>query len=112
MKLRYALGILFLALQIGSIIYARFIPERFFCWAPYDSHTKYEISVTIDNKVLSKDNIKKRYHYRVSGWEKRSIHNVFSYIKSYETSYGKNDDAKVIVTYSVNGNPQQIWTHP
>lgn len=112
MKLRHVFGILFLAIQVGSIIYARFIPERFFCWAPYDIHAKYNIAVEIDGKSLSDAEVKARYHYNTTGWEQRAMENIFSYIEGYETTYGKNDHAKVTVTYEHNGKPQQTWTHP
>ena len=112
MKTRYILGVAFLAIQVCSIIYARFIPERFFCWAPYDIHAKYEISVSIDNKTLTEQEVKERYHYNAVGWEQRAIENIFSYIEGYETSYGKDDNAKVTIKYAKNGKPQQTWTHP
>lgn len=112
MKTRYVLGILFLLVQVASIIYARFIPERFFCWAPYDSQSKYEIKVTIDGKQLSEEEIKARYHYKANSWEERAIGNIFSYIKGYESTYGKNDNAKVLVKYATNGKPEETWTLP
>ena len=109
MKFRYALGIIFLLLQIGSIIYARFIPERFFCWAPYDEHSNYEIVVEIDGESLSHYEIKQRYHYAALGWETRAIHNVFNYIQQYETTYGIDDQADVRVIYTTNGHQEKIW---
>lgn len=110
MKFRYFFGIAFLAFQVLLIVYARFIPERFFCWAPYDQHTYMDVEVVINNRKLTEKEIKERYHYRAVGWEKRSINNVFSIIKQYESTYGLNDYAKVLVTYSINGHKQQIWT--
>ncbi|MDO5971184.1 hypothetical protein Q4Q35_15350 [Flavivirga aquimarina] len=110
MKIRYFLGITFLLFQVLLIIYARFVPERFFCWAPYDQHTQMEVEVVINNKKLTKKEIQERYHYRSIGWEKRSINNVFDIIKQYESTYGLNDNAKVVVKYSINGQKQQIWT--
>lgn len=109
MKTKFYIGVAFLLLQIGSIIYARFIPERFFCWAPYDSHTEFETFVTINNYTLSFKEAEKRYHYKMNGWEQRSIANIFSIIKQYEATYGKNDNAKVIVKYKTNGHPLKVW---
>ena len=109
MKTKFYIGVAFLLLQIGSIIYARFIPERFFCWAPYDSHTKFETFVTINNRTLSFKEAENRYRYKMNGWEQRSIANVFSIIKQYEATYGKNDNAKVIVKYKTNGHPLKVW---
>lgn len=109
MKVRFYIGILFLSLQFASIVYARFIPERFFCWAPYDSHTLFEVFVTIDGRTLSLQETEKRYGYKMKGWEQRSIDNVFSLIKQYERTYGKDDHAEVKVIYSTNGHPEKEW---
>ena len=110
MKFRTDIAILFLALQLASIVYARFIPERFFCWAPYDSHTKFETFVTIDGKTLSHQEAENRYKYKMKGWEQRSIDNIFSLIKQYETTYGISDNAQVRVVYSTNGHLEQVRT--
>ena len=71
MKFRYFFGIGFLAFQVLLIVYTRFIPERFFCWAPYDQHTYMDVEVVIDNKKLTEKEIKERYHYRAVGVGKK-----------------------------------------
>lgn len=109
MKIRFFIGILFLLLQVGSVIYARFIPERFFCWAPYDTHVKFEVFVTIDGETLSPEDTEARYKYKMKGWEQRSIDNIFSLISQYENTYGKADHAQVLMTYSINGHEEQEW---
>ncbi len=109
MNKRLIIGYIFLSFQLLSIIYARSIPERFFCWAPYDEHTYYEMFVEIDGKELTKKEIGNRYGYFSNGWEVREINNVFSIIKQYETTYGKNDKAIVKVKYSINGRDEKIW---
>ena len=35
-KIRTSLGLILLAAQVYGIGLARFIPERYFCWGPYD----------------------------------------------------------------------------
>ena len=112
MKFKYALGMLFLLLQVGSIVYARFIPERYFCWAPYDEHTNYAISIKINGVLLSKQDIKNRYHYQAVGWEPRAIDNVFDLIRQYETTNGIDDNAQVQVHYSTNGHEEKVWRFP
>lgn len=109
MKARFFIGILFISLQISSIVYARFVPERFFCWAPYDSHTQFETFVTINNRTLTQDEAEQRYNYKMKGWEQRSINNIFSLITQYETTYGKDEHAEVLVIYSTNGHPKKEW---
>lgn len=110
MKVRVFIGILFLLLQIGSIVYARFIPERFFCWAPYDQHTNFKVFVTLDDKTLTTEQAVARYKYKMSGWEQRSIDNIFSLISQYEQTYGKEENASVLVKYSTNGHEEKEWT--
>ena len=111
MKGRLIIGILFLLLQVAAIIYARFIPERFFCWAPYDVHTKYQVFVSIDERNLTNEEIESRYGYKMKGWEQRSIFNVISLISQYERTYGKSDNADVYMIYSINGHPEEKWTY-
>lgn len=108
-KTYYTLGKLFLATQILLIIYARFIPERFFCWAPFDEHTYLVTKVIIGENILSSEEINNRYRYHMKGWEPRAIQNVFNIIQQYEKTYGKYENAKVYVTYSTNGNVQKNW---
>jgi hypothetical protein len=110
--IRKTIGIAFLFAQCGSVLVARFIPERFFCWAPYDEHTSLETRVIIGDSELDAKEVNARYRYLVNGWEPRAIHNVFNIIQQYETTYGAGDSAEVIVTYSKNGHPQQTWRYP
>lgn len=110
--LNHIVGITFLTLQLLLIVYARFTPERFFCWAPYDERAHYEIDIHIDGRQLSPKEITTRYHYPSLGWEPRSIHNVISMARQYEATYGAQDNASVIIHYEKNGRPQQTWTWP
>ena len=105
----HCIGILFLLLQLGLVINARFAPERFFCWAPYDSHVQFKTSVEINGKFLTLEEAEKRYKYKMGGWEQRSIYNIFSIISQYEKTYGKNDDARVTIIYSINGHQEKVW---
>ncbi len=109
MKIRVFTGIIFLLLQVGSITYARFIPERFFCWAPYDTHVKFEVFVTIDGKTLSTEETVARYKHKMKAWEQRSIDNIFLLVSQYERTYGKADNVQVIMRYSKNGHEEKEW---
>ncbi len=111
-RLYHIVGLTFLSLQVISIVYAGFVPEKFFCWAPYDQHSYYEIKVEVDQHTLSREETDLRYRYRSKGWEPRSINNVISIVQQYEKTYGKNDEAKVVLTYESNGHPEQFWTWP
>ena len=108
-KINVIIGISFLLIQILSIFYARFIPERFFCWAPYDEHSYYEIKVSLDGKRLTDSEIRSRYRYSPKGWEPRSMDNIFSLVRQYENTYGLDDDASIVIEYKTNGHKQQQW---
>ena len=45
----------------------------------------------------------------MAGWEQRSIYNIFSIISQYEKTYGKNEDARVTIVYSINGHQEKVW---
>ncbi|WP_323789237.1 hypothetical protein [Psychroserpens sp.] len=109
MKTRFFIGLLFILLQVGSMVYARFIPERFFCWAPYDTHVNFEVFVTIDGKTLTPKATEARYRYKMKGWEQRSIDNIFLLISRYESTFGKADNAQVLMVYSINGHEEKEW---
>ena len=55
MHWRTAIGVLILALQAAAIVRARFVNDRYFCWAPFDQQTKYEISVAIGDEGLAEE---------------------------------------------------------
>ncbi|MCK5443430.1 MAG: hypothetical protein KAJ23_16210 [Maribacter sp.] len=111
MKLKYFLGGIFLFIQICSIVYARFIPERFFCWAPYDEETYLNTIIIVGDKSLSKKEVNNRYRYQVNGWEPRSVNNVFNIIEQYEKTYGENENAQVTVKYKTNGHKMKEWVY-
>lgn len=109
---RHVIGCAFLALQVGAIVHARFVNERFFCWAPYDQHTRYDIHVEIAGRELSDAEVKQRYRYLADAWEPRAIANVFAIIRGYESSYGVGENARVETRFSTNGRPVQVWRWP
>ena len=111
-SLLHLAGIAFLAAQLASVLYARFIPEKFFCWAPYDEHTHYAIRVVVDGHDLSKEEITERYRYPQTAWEVREMDNVLSIIRHYEQTYGAEDSANVSVTYRTNGHAEETWGWP
>lgn len=98
--------------QVFMIGYARWVPTRFFCWAPYDSHSLYEISVVINDRVLSPDEVLNRYRLSQKGEERRAIAHVMNILQQYEETYGKKDQARVELTYAVNGKKEETWQWP
>lgn len=112
MKPRSILGILFLLVQCGFILLALFIPEKFFCWAPYDEHTHLQTEVYINTIKLNNHEVNSRYRYPMNTWEPRAIANVFNIVEQYESTYGKSDSVQVKITYSTNGRPKEQWCYP
>ena len=111
-RTRHVVALVFLGLQVLSITYARFVPERFFCWAPYDERAQYRIDVELNGRLLAESEVAQRYRYNPSGWEPRSVHNVISMVRQYERTYGKTDGAHIAIHYRINGAPEQTWTWP
>lgn len=105
------LGVGFLLLQVVAFFYAKLGPSRYFCWAPYDMHTRYAISVAIGDEALEPEAINARYGIPAHGFNPRSYAEVIDLVAQYETTYGEADAATVRIDYSVNGNPMQSWHH-
>jgi len=105
------LGIFFGA-QIFGIVAARFGPERYFCWAPYDEITLFDIAVTVDGRQLSEGEIRARYRLPEAARDNHSHANVISVIAHFEQTYGAADRAQVALNYRVNGGSPQQWHWP
>ena len=103
--------IIFFSLQLIGIIYARFTGVRYFCWAPYDQISVYEIEVRLSHGLLTDEEIKSRYQIPAKSRENRSIQNIISLIEQYEKSYGKHENAIVRLIYNTNGKPTEIWRY-
>jgi hypothetical protein len=91
------------------IVHARFSEQRYFCWAPFDSHNEYEITAVVDNKVLSAKEIKGRYRLPYKSLNPRSIQHVKDIIEQYERTYGRSKPASVELKYTTNDLPQKSW---
>lgn len=107
----FALAVL-LGAQVIGIAAARFAPERYFCWAPYDEITRFEIAVTIDGRRLSPAEIRARYRLPDSERDNRSYANVIAVIAQFERTYGAADQARVEFSYRVNGGAPRQWQWP
>jgi len=109
MKLKNIIGVGLLAFQVVMIVYARFVPSRYYCWAPRDSINEYKLSVDLNGQNLNREDIKKRYRIGQKGMDARSIQHVKDIISQYESTYGKNDQARILMTYTKNGGAPQQW---
>jgi len=102
-------GVSILAFQLAMIVYARFVPSRYFCWAPYDVQTEYWISTVVNGRKLTRDEVRARYRRPQHGTDNRSPQHVIDILQGYETRYGRNDRAEVTMRYRVNGKEERLW---
>jgi hypothetical protein len=100
-----------LLLQVGAIVYARFVPARYFCWAPYDAQNEYEIEATVGGRPLNPQEIRQRYRKPQEGVDNRSIQHIKDIIQGVELK-APGDNAQVRLRYRVNGGDEQIWQWP
>ena len=112
MSWRIAIGVFILALQAGAVIRARFVDDRYFCWAPFDQQTKYEIGVAIGDESLAPSQVRVRYRRPAEGVDNRSAHNLFDIITRAEQKFEKWGRGRVVVRYSVNGHEAREWRYP
>ena len=110
--IRFLAAALLLAFQVGMIGYARFVPSRYFCWAPMDSQNLYEITVVIAGRELGTEEIEARYRQPAVGGNWQAIQHVLDKVRQYEETYGRDDGAEVTVSYTVNGRPRETWMWP
>jgi len=107
--MRTAAALAILGFQVAMIVYARFVPSRYFCWAPYDIQTEYRLRVEVNGRELTGREIRARYRRPQQGTDNRSPQHVMDIVAGYEERYGRNDHARVTMRYRVNGKEEQIW---
>ena len=100
------------SVQVAGLVYARFVPTRYLCWAPYDQISFYRIEADRDGRPLTTTEVGERYRMPPTGRENRSIYHVLNTIAQFESTYGRTDRVNVRVVYRVNGRPEQMWTAP
>jgi hypothetical protein len=109
---RAILGGGLLLFQLVMIGYARFVPSRYFCWAPYDIQTEYRLDVSVGGKMLTPAEIRQRYRRPRQGVDNRSIQHVMDIVRQYEETYGRTDPAQVRMKYRINGKEEREWQYP
>jgi hypothetical protein len=109
------IAIAFLLLQLGSVIYARFTPRRYFCWAPNDYVVEYQLAVNVHGQPLSPEQVRDRYQIdpgSIREVEYPAEHLIDNF-QQYEKTYGRNDGAEVRLQWKYNGHPElRSWQWP
>ncbi len=106
---RAAIGGAILLFQVVMIGYARFVPSRYFCWAPYDTQTEYWISASIHGQALSAAEIRARYRRAAHGFDNRSPQHVIDILQGVEERRAVAERAEVSMKYRVNGKEEREW---
>src|SRR5207237_6850999 len=89
--LRWTIGLALLAFQVGAVVYARFVPSRYFCWAPFDMQTDYRLEVTVNGQKLSAKEIQQRYRRPAQGTDNRSFQHLIDILTEAEQRYHPGD---------------------
>jgi hypothetical protein len=113
-KLKLLFAISLLGAQLVAIVYARFTPLRYFCWAPNDYVTDYTLTVTVNQRKLTDREILKRYRLpEPLGIYENPVEHITAEIQQYETTYGRQDNAAVELSSSLNGKgATRRWAWP
>jgi hypothetical protein len=111
--LRIVIPVLLLAFQVCAICYARFVPTRYFCWAPYDTQTVYTARAVVNGHELTAQEFLYRYRRPEHGNDNRSPQHVIDMLAQAEAKHAKQGDVtKIDMKYRVNGKQQQEWRWP
>jgi hypothetical protein len=110
-SLRWTIGLALLLFQLGAIVYARFVPSRYFCWAPFDMQTEYRLDVTVNGRKLSPPEIQQRYRRPAKGVDNRSTQHLIDIIELAEQRYHSEDAVEAVMIYRVNGKEWQQWDY-
>ena len=108
---RWTIGVALLLFQFGAIVYARFVPSRYFCWAPFDMQTDYRIEASVNGEKLNAAQIRQRYRRPEKGTDNRSVQHVIDIIEQTEKRYHPNDKTEVTMKYRINGKAEQVWRY-
>jgi hypothetical protein len=102
-----------LIFQFCAICYARFVPTRYFCWAPYDTQTLYDARAEINGHQLTPVQFLQRYRKPPHGGDNRSPQHVIDMLEQAEVKHVRpGDHATITMTYRVNGKELQEWNWP
>jgi hypothetical protein len=111
--MRIAIPILLFIFQLGAIAYARFVPTRYFCWAPFDTQTDYKATAVVNGHQLSANEFRQRYRRPAQGFDNRSPQHVIDMLQQVEEKRAAlGDKATISMQYRVNGKEPREWHWP
>jgi hypothetical protein len=102
-----------LIFQLGAILYARFVPTRYFCWAPFDTQTDYVATSVVNGHQLTAAEFQKRYRRNQHGFDNRSPQHVIDMLEQVEEKRAAlGENATIVMKYRVNGKELREWRWP
>ena len=111
--MRIIIPVLLLVFQLCAIVYARFVPTRYFCWAPFDTQTDYTATATVNGHQLTPSEFRLRYRRPRRGFDNRSPQHVIDMLQQVEEKRARlGDKATVVMTSRVNGRALEVWRWP
>ncbi len=111
--MRIVIPVLLLVFQFGAIVYARFVPTRYFCWAPFDTQTDYVAQAVVNGHTLNAAEFRKRYRRPMHGFDNRAPSHVIDMLRQVEEKRAAlGDKANVTMKYRVNGRSPLEWHWP
>ena len=109
MNWRKVIVIIFFAVQLIMVVAARFTDERSFCWAPHDTQTEFELTVIVNGKELSAEEIRKRFRTKKIGRNPRGVGNIKRALIQHCETYGKDDEVLITMDHKINGIRKEPW---
>lgn len=91
---------------------SRRTPARYFCWAPFDMQTDYQLEVTLHGRKLTPQQIRERYRRPAKGTDNRSVQNLIDILQGYEEKYAGANRAEILMRYRINGKEERQWRYP
>jgi hypothetical protein len=111
--MRTVIPMLLLLFQFGAIVYARSVPTRYFCWAPFDTQTDYVASAVVNGHKLTPAEFQHRYRRPMHGFDNRSPQHVIDMFEQAEEKHAAlGDKTNIVMKYRVNGKEPREWDWP
>ncbi|MBL8173507.1 MAG: hypothetical protein JNK48_02485 [Bryobacterales bacterium] len=110
-RLAAVTGITLLLAQAALILYSRATPARYFCWAPFDMQTDYELEVSVSGRKLTAAEVRNRYRRPMKGTDNRSVQNLIDILEGYEERYAGDEKATIVMRYRINGKEEREWVY-
>ena len=112
-KLKILIPSALLIIQFVAICYARTVPTRYFCWAPFDMQTEYDARATVNGHQLTEKEFRARYRKPQHGGDNRSPQHVIDMLQQAEEKHAAMGDRSIIdMQYRVNGKELRHWHWP